>query len=139
MEPELKPEFLRAIFLFKNLMNTRFSGAGKQKFSLNEIMLLRGLTAGKSLNQIQEELAVTRSAISQNLTALEKKGAITRETDLADRRQIIIKLTKAGSIDFATAETEFDAGFEQFVSQMGTDQLQQLISLMTTMIQLLGN
>ncbi|MQW23785.1 MULTISPECIES: MarR family winged helix-turn-helix transcriptional regulator [unclassified Lactococcus] len=137
MDMELKKNYLQTIFQFKSLINGSLSGKN-WKVSFNEFLVMQGIEQGKSMTEIREELFVTKAAISQNLASLEKKGYITRETDLENRRQIIVNLTQVGLGVLRETGDTFDSGFLNFVEKMGVDDLTQMLEKMNRMIELLG-
>ena len=139
MKEELRDDFLITIFQLKNVINGKFSGSAGRRFSLNEIMILQGVRQGKTLGEIQDELSVSKSAISQCLTSLEKKETITRQIDLVDRRQVVITLTDLGQKEFKEAKVRFNKYFDDFIEEMTEENLYELLPLLNKMINILNN
>ena len=137
MDIELKKNYLQTIFQFKSLINGSLSGKN-WKVSFNEFLVMQGIEQGKTMTEIREELFVTKAAISQNLSSLEKKGYLTREINLENRRQIIVNLTHEGFAVLMETNDTFDGGFKDFVEKMGAENLEQMLKQMNRMIELLG-
>lgn len=66
---------------------------------------------------IARRLGVTPTAITGQITRLERLGYITRDIDPTDRRRIILKLTEKGRQRSELAEEQFI----QFISPSSTD------------------
>lgn len=136
MNEELKANYLQTIFQFKNLLNGKLTDKS-WTLSLNELLILESIQQGANLTEIREKLAVTKAAISQSLSSLEKKGYILRETDTANRRQVIVRLTSEGLSALTETAVKFDENFQAFVGEFGADRLAQLLELMERMMELL--
>lgn len=72
-----------------------------------EFRLLRFLKDRYALNakEVAYQIGVTQGRVTQILTTLEQKGYVTRDMDMTDRRNILIKLTDE-AIPFVSAITK---------------------------------
>jgi DNA-binding MarR family transcriptional regulator len=50
-----------------------------------------------SVGQIAAELGVSSAAATKAIARLERKGLVTRSTDMMDRRCVNVRITRAGS------------------------------------------
>ena len=62
-------------------------------------------------SDIGKEMDVSSARIAQTLNSIEKKGFVTREIDVGDRRRVIVKLTAKG-------EDEDKRHFEEIMEHM---------------------
>lgn len=94
-------------------------------------VLCRIPEGGASLTEIQNNLFMTKSAVSQMLSSLERRKLIHRETDSADRRRITVTLTDEGRRfrhrQHRYAEQVLNITIERF----GEDNMKELIRLLT--------
>ena len=96
---KLSSDFLHALFVLKSLLGTQFSKSAKTQIhslSMAEYALMKHVSETASLTEIREYLSITKAAVSQMLSSLEKRGFLTREIDRANRRNLIVFLTPAG-------------------------------------------
>lgn len=70
--------------------------------SVSEIHTIEaiGLYTKRTMSQVAADLNITVGALTLSVNNLVKKGYVTRERDLADRRIVNINLTKNGKIAF---------------------------------------
>lgn len=78
---------------------------------------------------LQDELRISRGAISQIASSLEKKGYLVRETDKNNRRKQIVTLTSEGREAMQQAETEFDQVLTEFLTRLGEHDSQEMVRL----------
>ncbi|NLW78366.1 MAG: MarR family transcriptional regulator [Ruminococcaceae bacterium] len=103
-------------------------------FQFVELSVMKRITAscpaeGKNLNvsEIQDTLHISKSAVSQTLSSLEKKGYITREIDKNDRRKIAVAATPEGKRVLREALCSYDRLLSAMVERYGAENLDQLI------------
>ncbi|MDR3344387.1 MAG: winged helix DNA-binding protein [Oscillospiraceae bacterium] len=86
----------------------------------------------KSVNmaQIQSNTHITKAAISQMFTSLEKRGYVVRETDKTNRRKITVELTPAGERILEEAQKQVDGMLEKTIARLGEEKAWQLIGLL---------
>lgn len=78
---------------------------------------------------LQDELRISRGAISQIASNLEKKGYLVRETDKNNRRKQIVTLTSEGREAMQQAEAEFDEVLTAFLTQLGERDSHEMVRL----------
>ncbi|WP_125571466.1 MarR family winged helix-turn-helix transcriptional regulator [Lacticaseibacillus songhuajiangensis] len=133
-----KEDYLKTIFQFKNLINTEFGHGKQHALSLTELLIMQGIAQQQSSVAIASDLHITKAAVSQCTTGLDRKGLITRTTDPQNRRNLSLTLTETGRTQLAQTNHEFDAAFATFVQDMGVTDLEQLLSLMQKMTTIIG-
>jgi len=103
----LKSQILNPLFCIRNIISNYHTNLGKdfvkQDISVNEIIVMRaiqdniiGSDSNIHISDIQNQLNVSKAAVSRMLDALEKKGYIRKDIDKENRRNLIITLTPAG-------------------------------------------
>lgn len=91
---------LTVIYKFiENDKQIRYYGTDTPLFS-SEIHMIRAIKEeeGIHITGLANKLGVTKGAVSQIVNKLNKKGFITKETDLYNQSKLIIKLTPKGEI-----------------------------------------
>ena len=155
--PELKGEFLKALFMLKNIhfhqqrfgqRKFRFGGLaykrdgvkgdlGDPDLNMPEFALMSQLkereNAGESggawLTEMREYLRVSKAAVSQMLGGLERRGFITREIDPENRRTIIVRLTGTGRDMLELYERRFDDQIGTLIDRFGEKDTREIIRL----------
>jgi DNA-binding MarR family transcriptional regulator len=89
-----------------------------------------------SASDLQNNLYMTKPAVSQILNSLEKKGYISREIDRNDRRRIAVSLTEEGLCTLKDAREQTDRMFDAILSRLGEENIRQLIDLLTRMAEI---
>lgn len=133
---KLSSDFLHALFVLKSLLGTQFSKSAKtdtHSLSMAEYVLLKQLTETASLTEIRKYLSMSKAAVSQMLSSLEKRCYLIRETDRANRRNLIVSLTPAGQTILQEKDKEADARFTKIVTEMGEADTLEFIRLITKM------
>jgi DNA-binding MarR family transcriptional regulator len=104
---------------------------------MGELLILRAIRNNIScldknyVSDVWCDLSISKSAVSQCLGILEKKGLIKREMDKDDRRKILVTLTDQGETVLHQAEKQARHMFEAIVSRVGEDKVRELIDLFT--------
>lgn len=131
MEAELRESVTRALFRFKRMMSLLHMD---NDLHMNEMAVMRKLwkmeTGGDVMTGLHHDLFITRPAVSQILSGLERKGFITRDIDENDRRRICVKLTPDGRAAFRHLSHHDDDMIARIVARFGEDDLRQLALLM---------
>jgi DNA-binding MarR family transcriptional regulator len=84
---------------------------------------------GTWLAAMSEYLCISKAAVSQMLSSLEKKGYITRETNPENRREVIVRLTKPCAEQVANHQKLFDARVDMLIERFGEKDIKELIRL----------
>lgn len=86
-----------------------------------------------NLTDIREYLAVSKAAVSQMLSSLEKRGFVIREIDPENRRNLIVALTASGAEILRVKDAEADGRIEKILSIMGEQDAEQFVRLIQKM------
>lgn len=134
MNKALKEQYLYAVFRFRRVGKVLAQGSD---LNMTELIIMKDVADNASFpyntirtSEIQNELHITKSAISQAINSLEKKGYIEREVDISDRRRIIVKLTPTGEEVFQEAQSFVDEILDEAISRLGTENTKRLTTLL---------
>jgi DNA-binding MarR family transcriptional regulator len=134
-EHETREQFIRAMFRFKKAWMVPQIKA--VDINITELIVMHGITRGnadndKSFNTpgIQSFLQVTKAAVSKIVNSLEKKGYVTRETNKANRRKIVVELTPAGEEVLNEAQASLDTVLGEIFERFGEDNTKHFITLL---------
>ena len=135
MDNEFKKRFMQVIFRFRK------SGMDFPKMAdlnMTEFFVMNGLAknifgddSSVDLSQIQCHTHITKAAISQMFTSLEKRGYIIRETDKSNRRRITVVLTPQGTEILAQSQQQANKTLEEILLRLGEEKAQQLVELLS--------
>lgn len=103
-----------------------------QVFSQGEMRLLGCLNAGadgRTAGELSTLLDLSTARIAAMLNNLERKGAITRARDTADRRRVVVRLTDQGRHEVQTSLDEAVACLSEVYRRMGEDDTRELLRL----------
>lgn len=81
------------------------------------------------MSELQDQLCISKAAISQIANNLENKGYLTREINKNNRRKLIITLTPEGREAMRQAEIKFDEMLSAFISRIGSHDLLEVVRL----------
>ena len=133
MRKELNRELLHSLFRLKSALNTEFvkdTSSAVKDINLPEYILMREIEEnGSDLTAIREYLSITKSAVSQMLRSLEKKGYLTRRINLRNRRNIVVELTELGRTALQEKSAEFNLRYECVTNNMREGDIKQIINL----------
>lgn len=133
---ELYRELLRVSHLLRH-----GHGEPELKMAPGQQRVLTMLSRHDSMSQrdLLEEMGLARATLSELLTRLEEKGLIERERSKADRRVIIISLTKKGkAASKKIVAIESDIADEAF-APLSAAQKDDMKSMLDAMLQSWGN
>jgi DNA-binding MarR family transcriptional regulator len=140
MKQELGFDFLHSLFMLKSLLGFEFGKNTKSESSsinMAEYVLMKAVSKSTNGNvclaDIREYLAVTKAAVSQILSSLEKRKFLIRNIDKNDRRNLIVILTPAGKDALQQKDAKVNNRLDELVSDMGEDDTRTLIRLITKM------
>ena len=103
-----------------------------QVFSQGEMRLLGCLNAGadgRTAGELSTLLDLSTARIAAMLNNLERKGAITRARDTADRRRVVVRLTEQGRNEVQTSFNEAVACLSEVYRRMGETDTRELLRL----------
>lgn len=103
-----------------------------QVFSQGEMRLLGCLNAGadgRTAGELSTLLDLSTARIAAMLNNLERKGAITRARDTADRRRVVVRLTEQGRNEVQTSLDEAVACLSEVYRRMGEADTRELLRL----------
>jgi MarR family transcriptional regulator, organic hydroperoxide resistance regulator len=86
---------------------------------------------GISVKELAKTAEITPGAITQFVDVLIMKDLVRREEDRNDRRIVRLKLTASGKSQIETLRQEFMASAARKFSVLSTEEIQQLISLLS--------
>ena len=137
MNTRIDEDFLHALFLLKSTLNAEFGKKiDSDDLNMPEYALMRCLSEENDfgdLASIREYLAVTKASVSQMLASLEKRGLLVRETDPADRRNLIVTLTKDGQERLRLKEAQVNLRIEELLTALGESDALRFIALVNKM------
>lgn len=134
MDKSLKEQYMRAIIRFRKV---GIILPYTSDLNITELVVMRGLEENCpysdnniSISEVQEGLHITKSAISQMMNSLEKKGFIERRIDTEDRRKIVVTLTQAGKDILKETKESANHNLSEIISHLGDGNTKQFIDLL---------
>lgn len=135
---KLKEQLIQSMFRIKKLTLTFPTGMEtnmeKLNISMTELALMKTieenhLDSDKNtyISDIQNNLFITKAAVSQMLGVLEKKGYLNRDIDKLNRRTLIITLTQNGRDVLKSVEKDFSNMLGKIIICLGKDNTEQFI------------
>ena len=133
MNNALKEQLARSMFRFRKAVMTLHIGFD---VSMGEIAVMNGMAEKASGNEksmcvsdIQNNLHITKPAVSQIYSSLDKKGYIIREIDTSDRRKILVTLTPKGQEVLKDMKEQSGKMLNDVISRLGEEDTRHLIEL----------
>ena len=77
--------------------------------------------------QLSSALEMTAGRIAGILRSLEKKGYITRRTDIADRRRVLVSITEQGREYINSSSEKLEQRLDMLVAEMGSENTVRVI------------
>ena len=139
MEKEDKYKLVEQFRRIRQFMN---SVPLKTGISHSEFCLLNIIMDGKdgiTVSEIASELDVTPPAVSRSLRSLESRGLVSRETNLLNRRNTMVKLTENGRSFLEKSRKQMDTVMGYVDEKMGEERKKQLYELLTEMTNIIEN
>lgn len=132
MNPTIKEQLLEAVQrLRKPILLSYYA-----ELDLTTLSLMKSIEDNNSdsdhniyMFDLQNELRISRGAISQIASNLEKKGYLIREIDKNNRRKQIVTLTPEGREAMRQAESEFDEVLQAFLTRLGEHDSHEMVRL----------
>ena len=131
MNLELKTQF-EATFLHLRKLKGLFPAKDDMRFG--EVMLLKNLYDGENTDYACDMLNISKPAVSQLLNSLEKKGLLSREIDICDRRKINIVITPKGEAIVAEHAAFYEEIFTRLMDIFGEDNAKEFSRLFDLLI-----
>ena len=132
MDKNLTEELLYAMFRFKK---SGLSFSSQFNIRIGEFYMMKNILENSQdakntyVLDIQDNLYVTKPAVSQMLNSLENKGYIKREINKSDRRKIVITLTEDGKKILEKMQNNVDNVIGEIILRFGEEDTEQLIKL----------
>ena len=128
--------FARIVKLYEQLEKVPRSYGTDELLTSSEIHLTEiiGDNEGLSVTDLAKLLGVTKSAISQTLKRLEKKGLTTKEEDPENLSRSIVGLTSKGKAAYYAHKQwheDMDGGYKTYYENLGEEQISFLLDFMT--------
>ena len=91
-------EICKLKYLYRSLYNFEKEFAETNGITINEGMILCCMKDGNSklASELYDFVGLSGSRVSRVINTVEKKGFITREMGIVDKRQMIFSLTESG-------------------------------------------
>lgn len=77
--------------------------------------------------RLSSALEMTAGRIAGILRSLEKKGYITRRTDIADRRRVLVSITEQGRKYINSSSEKLEQRLDMLVAEMGSENTVRVI------------
>ena len=146
MSKEIQNELVQAMFRLKKMMNR---GLGRDldnaNITMSEFILMREVAENTkesynpmALTEVREYLSVSKAAVSQMINSLEKRGYLTREVDVNNRRNIIVVLTEVGQEVYQKKNQKFFDRFEKVIQGIGETDISHFIAMINKMADAMG-
>lgn len=90
--------------------------------------------AGISNTEIQKEMDITKSAVSQMLDSLVEKGYVERTLDANDRRRMCVTITPSGQQILSRMSERANCVAEAVSERMGEARVQQMFDLLNEFV-----
>ncbi|MDR1422219.1 MAG: MarR family transcriptional regulator [Coriobacteriales bacterium] len=124
---------------------------GPHGFTASALVILRAIEEGNApvdatvgnsgesgfANELQKRLHISKAAISQNLTALEKKGLISRMVNPHDLRRFDFTLTEKGKRVTDHLHQHMDSHMDRILERMGEEDTRELIRLFNKLVDII--
>ncbi len=149
MKHELVNDLAQSLFGLKKLVHSNFgldlinSGI---TLNFSELSILRIIDKRELIEErhnctdfIKEFLNISKAGISQATSSLEKKGFITREIDVNNRRKNILNVTEEGKKVLQKQYNLFDERFSKIILELGEENTIKLIETLNSIPQIVQN
>lgn len=94
------------------------------------LLLMREDDLSSGPSKLAQQAGVSRATMTGLLKGLQRDGLVTRGTDNTDRRQSLVKLTKAGQSKLDDVMPDYYQRLNQLMSVFSKDQGDQFMSLL---------
>ncbi|MCK9897814.1 MarR family winged helix-turn-helix transcriptional regulator [Frankia sp. AgB32] len=97
-------------------------------------LLVPLLAGGRRVSELADHLGVTRQAVAQVVTTLEKGAYVVRSVDPTDGRARVVELTPRGLAALRTMRRTAVAVEQQWARRLGADRLDELRALVLSLL-----
>lgn len=101
-----------------------------EQINMTEFFALNGIINKEDIREVSKNLKINKSAISQMLSNLEKKGLITRSINKDDRRRLDIEITPNGNDIINRVNDIHEVIITSTFNKLGVDKTKQLAALL---------
>lgn len=140
MDSTLKEQFILVMMRFKRIDFCPSSIIGLQQSELAVMAKASDgcMCDGKGIgtSDIQKNLHISKSSVSQTLNNLEKKGYVVRTIDPVDRRKITVVLTSEGEKVLADSWNCYEDSLDNILDQFGIENVELVLELINRLIEI---
>lgn len=135
MDRLLKDQFIKTLLSSKRMLMLVTANAGVPFAEIAILMHIHHLTAGDVENDgvcvtgIKDQTHISLPAVSRQLSSLEQKGLIERNTMSKDRRITLVTLTPAGNEIIKKVIEQRDLQMEKLGMQVGEEYIRKYIEM----------
>ena len=109
-----------------------------EPLTMDQVRLLKILRhEPRSLGELAERHGVTPSTMSRSVDVLVRRGWVSRESDPADRRQVILQLTDAGEAAQAEMDRHAEDSLIRLIEELDDSEREKLFAGMQALHALL--
>ncbi|TCI26426.1 MarR family transcriptional regulator [Exiguobacterium sp. SH5S4] len=83
-----------------------------------------------SQSEIQQEMKIDNAAITRHLKILEEKGHVQRERNVANNREVFVRLTETAARELQHCEQNHDQTNHMIAKVLSESEMQQLSALL---------
>ena len=117
----------------------RFQGAGMSATQFMTLNLLPTDGEGIAMGELARRLNLKPATVAKTVESLETRGMVTRVRSAADKRVVIVEVTKAGLALQNAASGQFEAQIEKLFRGMAPEEREGLIVGLESMIRAAGS
>jgi DNA-binding MarR family transcriptional regulator len=99
--------------------------------ALKQVLMVIGSEPTSNIKQLAKMLQITSGAVTQQVAALEKLGALERTMSDQDRREVLITVTPKGFKIYRQLREHMLKMLDSAFSTLTDDELDQFVQLMT--------
>lgn len=122
--------FEKAVLIFNAKKHKNINDAMHGETFALQLIAFRGETDNKiQPSEIGHKMNVSSARIAQTLNSIEKKGWITRDIDLNDRRKIIISLTPEGKKQAENCRKSVIDNAAKMLELLGEDDAEEYVRI----------
>jgi DNA-binding MarR family transcriptional regulator len=131
LEEEVLIALVRAAWLAAERSTAITTAAGLSPSQYNVLRILRAAgRAGLSCTEIAERMVTRDSDLTRLVSGLAREGFVVRQTDAADRRRSINRITPAGKTLLNRLDRDVADAAKQTLGHLGRNRLTALLELL---------